>query len=183
MQNCIDIYERFLCVIFYHIILGSSFCKAGDNILVQFLCQGHLQLQNIDISNQVDESLSSQNLVMDPALIYLLNSYCSGDIINLNLKDILNMDNSSILDISTFPILSLKNLRDSSGVATVLRTQYQNEVEQLQDLYHIPNEKLMFTSYEELYKTKMLCDFLIVDPVELCGLLRKNLLEDIMMLR
>lgn len=120
---------------------------------------------------------------MDPSLIYLLNSYCSGDIINLNLKDISNMDNFSLLDISTFPILSLKNLRDSSGVATVLQTQYQNEVEQLQDLYHIPHEKLMFTSYEELYKTKMLCDFLIVDPVELCGLLKKNLLEDIMMLR
>lgn len=130
-----------------------------------------------------EESMSSQNLVMDPSLIYLLNSYCSGNLINLNLKDISDVHNASILDISSFPVLSLKALRDSASGATVLRTQYQNEVEQLQDLYHIPQERLVFSSYEDLYKTKLQCDFLIVDPVELCGLLKKNLLEDIMMLR
>lgn len=120
---------------------------------------------------------------MDPSLIYLLNSYTSGDVITLNLKDISSTDNAAILDISTFPAIGLKSVRDTCSSVSVLRTQYQAEVEQLRDMYGIQDGRLQFKSYEDFCNSKMQCDVLIVDPVELCGLLKKNLLEDVTMLR
>ncbi|XP_054720388.1 protein arginine N-methyltransferase 9-like [Uloborus diversus] len=162
---------------------SSPLCSIGDCIESEFLCQGHLTLKSIKTRANNIENNFNQTLTMDPSLINLLNTYSSGNIINLNLRDIYNVDNAAILDISTFPTLTLKALKDSPFTATVLKTQYQSEVEQLRDLYQISKERLVFKSYEELYKSKMQCDFLIVDPVEPCGLLKKNLLEDITMLR
>ncbi|GIY45389.1 protein arginine N-methyltransferase 9 [Caerostris extrusa] len=162
---------------------ASSFCNNGDDIDVEFLCRGHFQLKKVKLSNSVPINNFSQKLTMDPSLIYLLNSYIAGDIINLNLKDISPVDNASILDISTFPVLSLKFLKDSSNSVSVLKTLYQAEIEQLCDMYGVSHERLLFKSYEDFCNAKMQCDFLIVDPVESYGLLKKNLLEDITVLR
>ncbi|KFM77916.1 Hypothetical protein arginine N-methyltransferase 10, partial [Stegodyphus mimosarum] len=162
----------------------SSVCTKGDSIEVQFHCKGHLRLHYVKIKDNSEKSVPSQKISMDPSLIYLLNSYVTGNIIDINLQDISSMDNSTVLDVSTFPALSLKSLRGSSTSVTVLKTQYQTEIEQLQELYKVPQDRLLFKSYEDFYKTSnMLYDFLIIDPVELCGLLKKNLLEDITMLK
>ncbi|KAF8787283.1 Protein arginine N-methyltransferase 9 like protein [Argiope bruennichi] len=161
----------------------SLFCNVGDNIEAEFLCRGHFQLKKVKLPNSVPANNFNQKLTMDPSLINYLNSYGTGDIINLNLKDISHVDNASILDTSTFPCLSLKSLKDTSSVAAVLRTQYQSEIEQLRDMYGISHDRLSFKSYEDFCNSKLQCDFLIVDPVELCGLLKKNLLEDVTVLR
>ncbi|GFR01438.1 protein arginine N-methyltransferase 9, partial [Trichonephila clavata] len=162
---------------------ASSFCKIGDNIEAEFLCRGHFQLKKVKFSNSIPRNNFNQKLTMDPSLIYLLNSYVTGDVISLNLKDVSPVDNASILDISSFPILSLKFLKDSSNTVHVLKTQYQSEIEQLRDAHEISHERLIFKSYEDFCNNKMQCDFLIVDPVEMCGLLKKNLLEDVTVLR
>ncbi|CAL1286593.1 unnamed protein product [Larinioides sclopetarius] len=162
---------------------ASSFCNVGDDIEAEFLCRGHFQLKKVKLPNSPPAGNFNQKLTMDPSLIYYLNSYGAGDTINLNLKDISPVDNASILDISTFPCLSLKSLKDTSSIASVLRTQYQSEIEQLRDMYGISHERLSFKSYEDFCNSKMQCDFLIVDPVETCGLLKKNLLEDVTVLR
>ncbi|GFU33651.1 protein arginine N-methyltransferase 9 [Nephila pilipes] len=162
---------------------ASSFCNIGDDIEAEFLCRGHFQLKKVKLSNSIPRNNFNKLLTMDPSLIYLLNSYVAGNVIDLNLKDISPVDNASILDISSFPVLSLKSLKDSSNTVFVLKTQYQAEIEQLQDAHEISHERLVFKSYEDLCNNKMQCDFLIVDPVEMCGLLKKNLLEDVTLLR
>ncbi|XP_021002187.1 protein arginine N-methyltransferase 9 [Parasteatoda tepidariorum] len=165
-------------------INGSSHCYIGDNIQAEFLCKGHLQLKNIKIAEGVVSMQSDQRLTMDPNLIYLLNSYMAGDIINFNLSDMSNMDNAEILDISTFPVVGLKSLiNNPSYTLTVLKSPFQSEVEQICALHGIPYNKVVFKSYEDFFRTKLQSDFLIVDPVEISGLLKKNVLEDISVMR
>ncbi|KAG8185458.1 hypothetical protein JTE90_022389 [Oedothorax gibbosus] len=177
-------WEQAIFYVFPQSLGGASpFCSSGDTIEADFLCKGHLTLQKVKLSTPPSEPSPSQFITMDPSLIHLLNSYVSEGVINLNLKDLTSMNNASILDISTFPVIGLKSVRNTSSSLTVLRTQYQAEVEQFRDMYGVQEDKLLFRSYEDFCNAKMQCDVLVVDPVEMCGLLKKNLLEDVTMLR
>lgn len=170
----------------HHLHGLSQKLTEGSQIEVQLLCEKFLKFGYVQINSKECSSIQEKEyMFLDSKIIQKLND----DIVNTAIiaavyQELSENSNLKIIDMTQFswPALMVCKLGASKVVVTQL--QLQDKICRIRNLSNIKREQIMFSSVEDLSEFSVCCwDILIVDLIELNGLMKNQVLEDIALLK
>ncbi|XP_067126302.1 protein arginine N-methyltransferase 9-like isoform X3 [Centruroides vittatus] len=169
----------------HHLHGASQKVSVGTHVEVQLLCEKYLKFGYIHLNQEETLSQEKEYMFLDSKIIQKLNDdVANSAIISAIYQSVSENKNLKLIDMTLFawPALMICKLGASEAVITQLRLQ--EEICKIRNLSSIKKEQIKFSCVEDLSDfSTCFWDMLIVDLIELNGLMKNQVLEDIALLK